>query len=828
MSARSPAVLLVALAMLAGGVVLIDRSLQRNALPDSYFADSRSNEVTVDLLREVGRARVERETTRIEFGRAQDASHYVEPDPRMHDATSGILSQRFDDGTSLGFACGEQVAVDFTTFRVADRVATLEAAGIDDGKGAQTVKVWLNPSTDEADPPCAAFELAPSERTRHEIPLAAASLRAGANRLVFEFGRTWRRSFADRPYTLPASAVFLSLDLGVPAPKDETPELATALVPLAAGPARDALVFPEGERIAFALRIPRGRPRFVATLGVHPDDRWRDRAVPLVLRLRTEKGGRLLLWKGDLDAGIGDPQQRATPEVDVDLSIYAGEVATLEVESLPPSPPAGRRARVVLAGPSLRGGRTAVPPEIAPEPARSELRARLKGMNLVVVLLDAAAARHFSAYGATRECAPAVDALALKGVTFEGVIAPASYTLPSIASLFTGLFPATHGITENGSEAAKVRLPDAVPTLAAALRDRGYSTLALVTNPNAGPEYGFSRGFAAYDCLYSDKALWHEGVAPEALAERLKTHLAGGALKPPFFLYAHVFPPHAPYRAPTERRKDLVDERYAGPVDGSRDSIEAWRHGDADYTAKDFQHFSELYDANLAWADDGVKRILGALEDAGQLERTIVAVVGDHGEAHGQHRNLEHGDTVFAEEVEVPFVLSLPESARWRPSRIKGPSSLVDVMPTLLALLSVPAPPCEGLDLTPRMFEHLVQAAPTERPLFARAVGASPRWVVRMSGYAYHEDLWTRQRMLFNVAADPLETRPLPVEGSLIAEELRAELCRFLCAREHVAGQSFQVDPAMLELQRQIGYGGGAPDASGATARPQGCPLLRR
>ena len=196
-------------------------------------------------------------------------------------------------------------------------------------------------------------------------------------------------------------------------------------------------------------------------------------------------------------------------------------------------------------------------------------------------------------------------------------------------------------------------------------------------------------------------------------------------------------------------------------------------------TDVDLRASRDLYRANLGWGSAGVERMLRLLLAAGLLDETVVAVVGDHGEAFGEHGNIEHGETVFAEEIEVPWVMMFPAAADLVPCRAQGPASLIDVKPTLLSLLSIDAGDTDGIDLTDRLLiegdAHLA-----DRPLFSRSY-QGPRYVVRYRGFSYHNDLYTRAERLYHTEVDPRETRPLPVLDSPRAARMRAILCRHLC-----------------------------------------------
>ncbi|MBI4878165.1 MAG: sulfatase-like hydrolase/transferase [Planctomycetes bacterium] len=666
---------------------------------------------------------------------------------------------------------------------------------MDDGQGAQRVEARLNGAAE----PLAAFDLEHSDRAdRRTFVIPEELLRQGENRLSFSFARLLPWRYEAEGFRYAAGAIFRSIEFQAGA-QDAPP---------AAAPGPD-----------LALRLPYGRPRLTARLAVHPDDRA-ERAVPLIVRLQAEPAGQLLLAREDIDAAA-PPAERRALDLDADLSLFAGAVVSIQFETAAPQGGA-RPLRLALAEPAIRGGDAPRDAAAPPEAPLLELRRRLQGASLVLITVDAAAARHFTAYGAQVEHAPNIDTLARDGIVFEDVSSPASYTLAAVGSLMTGLYPDRHGVVAGAAAGKAPRLAEDAPALAALLRARGYATVALVTNPNAAAEYGFARGFDFFDPLY-DRSLgmWDEGVAAALLAPRLAVHIEEDKLAEPYFLYVHVFQPHAPYRPPEAFRAGITSG-YDRPADGSRQSIDAYKtHQVEPYGERDFQALRELYDANLSSADAAAGEILALLRARGLLERALVAVVSDHGEALGEHLSLEHGDTVFGEQVEVPWVMSLPPQAGLAPVRVAGPSSLIDVAPTLLSLLGAGAEdlPFEGRDLSPGLFG----ARGSERPLFLRSSGARPRFGIRFLGRSYHEDLFTRQQLLFDLSADPLEEKPLDERRAVFAEFLRAELCRFLCTRGARAAEEAALPEELLEELREIGYVHAA-----AEEEPTRCPLARR
>lgn len=819
--------------LIAVGGLLVTYFARLGAIDPSSLPGAPDARVAVDLLDAARDAWLLHDTREIAFGTKAALELYDEPDPRQHLAASGFKSMPAADGLSHAIAVGERAALRFVVLDRKPVRAILAAASLTGA--AQRVEVRVN---DGGSAVCT-FELPPLEEAtalieglpRCMIDLTDAPLVDGVNRLELAFSATLPRTFQDQPYRMLAAAVVSHLRFLTENEPAEPASLPRKVAELAIEPVAGvgrSLVSAQGSRTCIPFELPWGRPRFQATFLAHPDDRA-DRDLPVVARMRFQPSGRVLLLRQDLDAS-SPPAQRVGVPVDIDLSLFADSAAQLEIDT-PPAPAGSPPLRLVISAPVIRGGG---PRPRAPAAERrgdaDELRRSLRQRNLVVITLDAAAARHFTAYGQEKEYATAVDIIGRDGVVFDDVTSPSSYTLPAVASLLTGLLPRRHGLVDNGAAEQPHRLADSTATLASRLADAGYHTLALVTNPNAGAIYGFARGYQRFDELFRpERGLWSEqgGVAADAMVDALDEHIAAGHLTPPYHLYLHVFQPHAPYLPPQRFRTGIVSPAYDGPADGSRALIEGYRQQRIEaLDAQDFRALRDLYRANLACAADAVERMLRALLAAGLLEETVVAVVGDHGEAFGEHANLEHGDTVFAEEIEVPWVMMLPRGAQLDPCRVQGPCSLVDVAPTLLSLLSVHAgADLDGLDLSTRMLID-GDADPDDRPLVSRSAGFEPRYVLRYRGFAYHVDLLTRAELLFDLTADPLEREPLPTLDSPRARMMRSMLSRYVC--DHAGGEAVAaaLDPATQALTKQLGY---ATDTAGAAPHAAAtCPLRQQ
>jgi arylsulfatase A-like enzyme len=334
---------------------------------------------------------------------------------------------------------------------------------------------------------------------------------------------------------------------------------------------------------------------------------------------------------------------------------------------------------------------------------------RPAGRNLVVILIDTLRADVLGSYGDGLGLTPRLDALARQGVRFAEMLSPAPWTLPSVCSLLTGLQPQTHGAGQRfgdfepssprQNDFAPTGLPGGVRTLAGVLRQQGFYTMGVYQNFYILPGFGVHQGFDDYTS-YEDRA---ETLVSHAL-DRLR-ETAGDRRT---FLYLHLFDLHSPYNPP-EPECTRVARRLAPDYRG-RLGCEADRNPERTTipAPADRPWFRALYRAELAYTDRQVGRFLDGLRDLGLEDRTVVAVVSDHGEEFwdrldqearlGYETNSDHGHTLYQELVHVPALLRVPGG---RPAVVREPVQLADLFPTLLRAVAVQPPPSQGTDLTP-------------------------------------------------------------------------------------------------------------------------------
>jgi len=402
--------------------------------------------------------------------------------------------------------------------------------------------------------------------------------------------------------------------------------------------------------------------------------------------------------------------------------------------------------------------------------------------HLLLITLDTTRADRLGCYRYPAGRTPALDSLAASGVLCERAYTVAPITLPAHASLFTGLYPAENGVRTNG----RGKLDAAIPTLAGVLRHQGYHTAAFVASFVLDSKFGLDRGFQVYDDDFvsddpSADALHRQrngaAVVDAALAW-LKQPRSG-----PLFCWVHLYDPHFPYLS----HPDLFGDEFA----------------------------ERPYDAEIAYVDRQVGRLIDFLKERRLDAQTLVVVVGDHGEGLGDHVERRHGHTLYDSALHVPLIFRRP--AQLAPGRrMTANVSLVDVSPTILELLGLADP----RTITGKSFRAALQGnsgengealcySATDDPFLSN--GWSPLRSLIEGNCKY---IRTTKPELYDLAADPGERQNLveadPDKARTMASRL-AELESRLVPRDETR---VQLSAAERRALASLGYAGGAAETT--------------
>jgi len=428
---------------------------------------------------------------------------------------------------------------------------------------------------------------------------------------------------------------------------------------------------------------------------------WAREVLPLPREYVTNE--RSVPQSARLDFGIGledegqDTPVRFTIDVERDgtrATIFSKDLAPLSDEyqqgwvdaSLDLSELAGSKARFAFRTESVRDERTAesesdTAPFSSPvwsSPVLYSVDAKREDSrpNVVLISLDTLRADHMGCYGYHRDTSPKIDAFAEGAFLFEYAIAPSSWTLPSHASVFTGLHPSVHGAVLHpwGSP-----IRETEKTLAELAREDGYVTAAYTEGAYVGSPFGFAQGFE----LYSDgAAISTLGSAEETFAHALEWLRAYRKL--PFFLFVHTYQTHAPY-APPDRFAAMFDRGYTGSIGNSFMPSES---GVQNLSDADKRHAEALYDGEIAYTDEVVAGFLNRLRQMGLLDTTAVIIFSDHGEEFWEHGGVQHGVTLYEEQLRVPLIIRL--AGETPPAgRVPRQVSLTDLYATVAEIIGV-------------------------------------------------------------------------------------------------------------------------------------------
>lgn len=416
---------------------------------------------------------------------------------------------------------------------------------------------------------------------------------------------------------------------------------------------------------------------------------------------------------------------------------------------------------------------------------------RAEAPNIIFITVDTTRADRMGFLGGKKGLTPNLDTLAGQGVVFEHAYSQAPLTPVSHATIFTGTYPQFHTVTDFGHP-----LPSLLPFLPEILKKSGYRTAAfigsLILDPKANMAPGFDRGFDFFDAGFHPKRgpnedRYHsvERRAGDVVGHAMRWMETNKSGKAPFFIWIHLYDPHAPYDPPP-------------PFD---------------------RRFSDAYDGEIAYADSALGKLFSYLRQHGLYDRALITMMSDHGESLGAHGESMHGIFLYDETIRVPLLFKLPGellAGRRVPSRVR----LVDVAPTLLSMLSLPLPPTfQGESLVPLMKmppARAVQKPAADLPAYAetdyphRAFGWSSIRSMRSGKYLF---VRAPRRELYDDARDPGAEHNLATASPAVTDTLQAQLDQFRdqTSSYHQKSDQPTVTPEQSENLSALGYVGSTP-----------------
>jgi arylsulfatase A-like enzyme len=449
-------------------------------------------------------------------------------------------------------------------------------------------------------------------------------------------------------------------------------------------------------------------------------------------------------------------------------------------------------------------------PEIMVEPgSRSLTRVARSGVmprNLMIILMDTARADAYRPFGGRRVKTPAFNALAGKSVTFTAAYNNENWTKPSVATLLSGLYPASHD-TKND----QAMLPPEVEILPEILTRHGFQTAGFVANGYISEKFGFQQGWGSFrNYIRENRPSEAEHVYPDALQWLRQARRSGD----PYFLYIQTIDPHVVYRADRRYTRLYFPGEYTGPIGPSLDGHvqEQISLGRLAVSDTDLDWIRALYHGEVTYHDEHMGVFLDQLEAMGVFQDTLLVVTNDHGEELFEHQRLGHGHSLHEELLRAPTLLHYPPMLA-RGTTVKEVVEQVDMLPTMLDLLGLP--PADGID--GRSLVPLLKGEHVSRPHVAISEFLDEQRAVRVGDWKLIATAAGVPR-LFRVTADPTEQRDLVARrplarrlcevhlGEGLATPAKGQRLEDFTTRAQFKAGAAELDPQLRKQLEALGY----------------------
>ena len=449
--------------------------------------------------------------------------------------------------------------------------------------------------------------------------------------------------------------------------------------------------------------------------------------------------------------------------------------------------------------------------------------------NIVLITFDAMRADRLSLYGGPVP-APQFEALARDGVVFERAYSQSPATMASVPSMFSSLYPSE---LPSGGSKTSFAIPKTSQVLAEALQERGYATYAVVANYALCQATGVLRGFSkqvllyhrAQQCNVFSLVLPAAGAVVQSVVRRpqheclpdtsqtvlrYSREFVGRPSRRPFFLWLHFMDPHDPYAPPARYRSGLVHHKGRWPIiaglEPSLDTPTVQRvlSGHLLLTAEDRGYIEDLYNAEIAYADDLLGEVRSIVQENSPSREVVWCVTADHGEEFWDHDKWGHNHSLYGELLHVPLLIAAPETPRG--VRVANPVGLIDVVPTLWSLSGLPpAQEHRGTNLRPLMAG---EARDSSRPVFSDKNGEyEPLEAVVVGDMKLIRHLDGRIVGLFDLVNDRLEQRNLAQQQPEVVNRLAHVLDRWRSGLAPIGPPvSAEEQREQMERLRSLGY----------------------
>jgi arylsulfatase A-like enzyme len=473
-------------------------------------------------------------------------------------------------------------------------------------------------------------------------------------------------------------------------------------------------------------------------------------------------------------------------------------------------------------------------------------------LNVALIVLDAVRADHVSCYGHPRPTTPVLDGFAAANTRYASVVAPGVWTFPSMATMFTGLYPSQHGLNRaDRSVPAELRL------LAERLNDAGYLTGGFSANPYVGRVYGFDRGYDEFHEFWGVSAgagrsrvrgavngayqwLWprvrrtvkRSQTLTRAYQRYLRHKVEGrdkGAAdlvdaavewvgqarreSRPFFLYAHLMEAHGPLAPPGDHAARFMDAPSIALAREVDQDAMAYMAGANPLDERQMELLRGLYDASISYGDQLLGRLLEPLGDD-----TLVVITADHGNSFGEHGILDHFFSVHQTLASVPLIVGHPDIPA---GVVERPVGTIDITPTILQACGLDSGGLAGVSLRSGADRRSCLVTefldpPVERfDRFHRFDPVNFRRELRGVRRGDHKYIWSSDGRdeLYDLRRDPRETMNLvDTEPGLLAElrKLHEQWLQEVSSAPAAVGAGddgdFEVEEDVASTLRALGY----------------------
>ena len=405
-----------------------------------------------------------------------------------------------------------------------------------------------------------------------------------------------------------------------------------------------------------------------------------------------------------------------------------------------------------------------------PKPAAQSLRP----LNVVVVTIDTLRPDHLHCYGYAKIETPNIDAVARSGTLFENAVTQTPLTPPSHASIFTGLNPPSHHVRNTGG----FILPSPSITLATILQQQGWDTAAFISSAVLKKFFGLNQGFAVYDDQMPKPGKGHEFIED---AERPAWETVDRAIRwlgtqsgKPYFLWVHVYDPHAPYQPPSPYKEQYKDR---------------------------------LYDGEIAYTDQELGRLFAAIRKKSPADQTLIAILSDHGESLGEHGEYTHGVFLYDSTLRIAFMLAGPGVPAGM--RVKQQARTIDLLPTILDLMDGRAPATvQGTSLTPYFQgKEAATAVSYAETLYPKInMGWAELRGIRTNHWKY---IRAPKPELYDLSQDAGETRNVIESHAVEVQRFETQLRAVIGPGGTEKVESAMVDRKTLDQLQSLGYTSG-------------------